>query len=89
VLLTDQGPPHLVDSDGARTCAVGVTGGVGAAEGILEARSEAQHDESSAKLAKALHGKDGTHHSASPFGGSKLGGNDARKRVVTADACWG
>ena len=82
---TDQGTPHLVDSNLAVASALSV--GCGLVELALEASDEADHDDSSTKLAETLHGEHGAHHSATPLGGSELRGDDGGKRVVTANSC--
>lgn len=65
----DQSTPHLVNGNLAGSSALADIGG--ALELRLEAESEEQHDESSDELANALHGEDGTHHGATPLGGSE------------------
>ena len=92
--LTDQSPPHLVDSHLARASAGVVAVAVGGnddsrLELFFEPRRETQHDQGSSELAKALHGEDSTHHGTAPFGGGEFGRDDTRERVVTANAWFG
>jgi hypothetical protein len=80
---TDESAPHLVDSNRAVASAGVVT--TGGLERALKTGDEAQHDEGTTKLTETLHGEDSTHHGTAPLGGSELGGDDGRKRVVTTD----
>lgn len=62
----DQDTPHLVDGNLTTSSAARYIRGtlkIG-----FEAESKEHHDQGRAKLAKALHGKDSSHHSSSPFG---------------------
>ncbi len=80
---TDEGSPHLVNSESADASAVGLLGG--GEERLLEAEGDEEHDESGGELTKTLHGEDSAHHGTTPLGGSELGGDDGGERVVTTD----
>lgn len=80
---TDQSAPHLVNSNLTLSSASSVRSNV--VELRLEANGQANHDDSTTKLAETLHGEHGAHHGTSPLGRSKLGCDDGRKRVVTTD----
>lgn len=88
---TDKSSPHLVHRDGAIAGAVlvgsclRVGGRDSLGERVLETGSQAEHDQGTTELAKTLHGEHSGHHGTTPLGGSELGGNDTRKRVVTTD----
>ena len=90
---TDKRSPHLVDGDSTFSSAVLVVAGcLGldcGGKGVLETSSQAEHDKSTAKLSKTLHGEDSSHHGTTPLGGSELGCDDTRERVVTADTYLG
>jgi hypothetical protein len=80
---TDKGAPHLVYSNLAVAGAGVVTSRT--RERVLESGDEAKHNKGTAKLTETLHGKDSAHHGTAPLGGSELGGDDGRERVVTTD----
>ena len=62
---TDDDTPHLVNGQTANT-ATG-SGSFGGHQGFLETRSNDESDDGRRKLTDSLHGKDGSHHGASPF----------------------
>lgn len=79
----DQGSPHLVDGNLARTGAAANIRGL--FELGLEAESQEHHDESGNELANALHGKDGAHHGSTPLGGSEPTDVVSTNHLTTAD----
>jgi hypothetical protein len=81
----DEDTPHLVNRELADTGASSVAGG--SKEGLLETSSNDKHDEGTAKLAKTLHGKHGTHHGSSPLGCGKLRRDNGAERIVTTNSC--
>jgi hypothetical protein len=85
---TDQSAPHLVNGNLALVRRAALRVRCSLLELALEASYKTDHDNTTAELSKTLHGEHSTHHSATPLGGSKFGGDDGRKRVVTTDT-WG
>ena len=65
----DQGTPHLINSDGAFTRALGDLGST--LKMLLHAKSGEEHDQSSDQLTNTLHGEDGTHHGSTPLSSSE------------------
>lgn len=84
--------PHLVDGLEADAIARSDDSGgvlaVGGQERLLEPNGDNQSDETGSKLTETLHGKDGSHHSASPLGGSEFRGNDGRQWIVCGALAW-
>jgi hypothetical protein len=62
----DDNTPHLVYGELANTRAL--AHGARSLQGLLEADSHDQGDKRSRELTDTLHGKDGAHHSTTPFG---------------------
>ena len=76
--------PHLINS---KLADAGAGRGLGSsAQRLFETRGDDQRDYGSGELANTLHGKDGVHHSSSPFCGRELGCDNGRQWVITTDS---
>lgn len=53
---------------------------------LLESGEDDEGDESSRKLSPSLRGENGSHHASTDAGGSELGGDGSRERIVAADS---
>jgi hypothetical protein len=85
---TDYDTPHLVDSELADARAV--SDGLRGRERVLEAGGDDECDDGGGELADTLHGKDGSHHGSTPFGGCKFGGDDwGNQTRIEISKVWG